>query len=168
MTIAQDYELTIRHAALADAEQLAAWWNDGAAMAHAGFPNGVGTNAARVRSQIEANHDGNRHLILEWDGRPIGEMHYRTEGESTVELGIKICDPSQHERGFGTRYLRMICRYLFREAGYERIILDTNKANTRAQHVYEQKLGFRIRGEREHAIDYELTAADWAEFEKSR
>lgn len=29
--------LTIRQAEVADAEQLAAWWNDGAVMAHAGF-----------------------------------------------------------------------------------------------------------------------------------
>ncbi len=35
--------LTIRQAEVADAKQLTAWWNDGAVMAHAGFPNGLGT-----------------------------------------------------------------------------------------------------------------------------
>ena len=35
--------LTIRQAEVDDAKQLAAWWNDGAVMAHAGFPNGLGT-----------------------------------------------------------------------------------------------------------------------------
>ena len=35
--------LTIRPAEIADAKQLACWWNDGAVMAHAGFPNGIGT-----------------------------------------------------------------------------------------------------------------------------
>ena len=34
--------LTIRQAEAADAKQLAAWWNDGAVRAHAGFPNGLG------------------------------------------------------------------------------------------------------------------------------
>lgn len=34
--------LTIRDAMAVDAEQLTAWWNDGAVMAHAGFPNGLG------------------------------------------------------------------------------------------------------------------------------
>lgn len=34
---------TIRQAKVSDAKQLAAWWNDGAVMTHAGFPNGVGT-----------------------------------------------------------------------------------------------------------------------------
>ena len=33
-------KLTIRDATPADAEQLTVWWNDGAVMAHAGFPNG--------------------------------------------------------------------------------------------------------------------------------
>ena len=37
--------LLIRSALLSDAAQLAAWWNDGAVMAHAGFANGIGTDA---------------------------------------------------------------------------------------------------------------------------
>ena len=35
--------LTIRTAVPSDAAQLTAWWNDGSVMAHAGFPNGLGT-----------------------------------------------------------------------------------------------------------------------------
>lgn len=161
MVIARDNELSIHHATVDDAERLAAWWNDGTVMAHAGFPDGVGTDAERVAQQIRRDHEGDRHLILEHEGKAIGEMHYSTKGEGTAELGIKICDSSQHEKGYGTRYLRLICSYLFDTAGYERIILDTKKANTRAQHVYERKLGFRVRAEREHAIDYELTARDY-------
>ena len=46
--------LTIRQAGVADAKQLTTWWNDGAVMAHAGFPNGLGTTEEEV---IEA---GNR------------------------------------------------------------------------------------------------------------
>ena len=40
--------LTIRTAVPADAEQLAAWWNDGAVMAHAGFPLGLGITEEKV------------------------------------------------------------------------------------------------------------------------
>ena len=40
--------LTIRQAEASDAKQLATWWNDGAVLAHAGFPTGVGTTAAEV------------------------------------------------------------------------------------------------------------------------
>ena len=34
--------LTIRSAVAEDAPLLAKWWNDGAVMAHAGFPDGTG------------------------------------------------------------------------------------------------------------------------------
>ena len=44
----QHEKLTIRQAEAADAKQLAAWWNDGAVMAHAGFPNGLGTTEEEV------------------------------------------------------------------------------------------------------------------------
>jgi len=43
MTKIQYENLTIRQAEVADAKQLAAWWNDGAVMAHAGFSNGSET-----------------------------------------------------------------------------------------------------------------------------
>ena len=35
--------LTIRNATVDDAAILADWWNDGTIMAHAGFPDGLGT-----------------------------------------------------------------------------------------------------------------------------
>ena len=43
--------LCIRNAEKKDCEQLAAWWNDGTVMAHAGFPNGLGTSAAEIEKQ---------------------------------------------------------------------------------------------------------------------
>lgn len=58
--------------------------------------------------------------------------------------------------------------------GYEKVILDTNVKNTRAQHVYEM-LGFtkvRVRendwknqlGELQSSIDYELVQKDFVEY----
>ena len=35
-------DLTIRNATAEDAPLLERWWNDGALMAHAGYPNGTG------------------------------------------------------------------------------------------------------------------------------
>lgn len=45
--------LTIRQAEVADAKQLAAWWNDGAVMAHAGFLKGLGTTGEEVSKDLE-------------------------------------------------------------------------------------------------------------------
>ena len=40
-------DLTIRSALPSDAPQLVCWWNDGAVMAHAGFPLGLGTTVEK-------------------------------------------------------------------------------------------------------------------------
>ena len=170
-------ELLIREVIPEDAEQLCAWWNDGAVMSHAGFPNGLGTSVERILSQIAEQQDPlakhRRHMILYRDVS-IGEMNYRSAGDATCEIGIKICDVSQQNKGLGKIILSMFIRALFEEYGFRRILLDTNLQNTRAQHVYEQ-LGFkklRVRvdswkdqlGRLQSAVDYELTPVDFVPF----
>lgn len=168
----KDGDLVIRDATPTDAELLCAWWNDGNVMEHAGFPNGLGISRNAVAEQLAKDDDEiHRQLILEIDFVPVGEMNYRNKGNKTAEIGIKICNFEEHEKGFGTRYLKMLIGHLFYEKGYDRIILDTNVKNKRAQHVYD-KIGFRqvaIRvdswrnqlGELQSFIDYELTKGDF-------
>lgn len=158
--------LTIRNAVAVDCEQLARWWNDGRVMAHAGFPNGLGTTPERIARELEEDDDvTHRRLVIEYEGRAIGEMSYRRKDGGAAEIGVKICDFSMQERGLGKILLSMLIVRLF-EMGFERIVLDTNLHNTRAQHVYEQ-LGFRkVRvnrdswvdqlGQSQSSVDYEL------------
>lgn len=67
--------------------------------------------------------------------------------------------------------LKMMIRFLFAESqlGVEKVVLDTNRNNLRAQHVYE-KLGFvRLRvkenawqdqlGQWQSSVDYEMSRA---------
>ncbi|MCL2194825.1 MAG: GNAT family N-acetyltransferase [Oscillospiraceae bacterium] len=135
-------------------------------MAHAGFPNGLGTTAQKIAASLAGDNDENRRCIIELHGTPIGEMNYRTKGENVAEIGIKICDATQQNNGYGTTLLRMFVRELFSRHGFEKIVLDTNANNKRAQHVYE-KVGFERVGVRENSwknqqgqlqlsIDYEL------------
>lgn len=157
---------TIRNAGSKDAALLCKWWNDGAVMAHAGFPRGIGTNPEAIKEDLSTDTDDTyRRLIIEADHIPIGEMSYRNIGNATAEIGIKICEIPMQEKGFGTRFLKMLITGLF-AYGFERIVLDTNQNNTRAQHVYE-KLGFQkvqVRydcwtnqlGEPQSSVDYEL------------
>lgn len=171
----KDRELTLRHALPADAPQLAAWWNDGAVMAHAGFPKGLGTSAEEVAKKLAGDADRvHRRLILELAGRPIGEMNYRDLGEDTAEIGIKICVTAEQNHGLGRRALSLLIRYLFEDLGYEKIVLDTNLNNLRAQHVYES-LGFRKTavhedawtdqlGEKQSSVDYELLPGEFVSF----
>lgn len=174
----------IREATAGDAKQLAAWWNDGAIMAHAGFPNGLGTTADKVREDLlsPASKNSVRHII-EVGGVAIGEMNYRTADAvtslnvdradgKTAEIGIKICDADYQNKGYGTKILRLFIRTLFEDYGFEKVVLDTNIKNLRAQKVYENKLGFRRvkvqdhvfqnqLGEWQTVIFYELTPGDF-------
>lgn len=160
--------LVIRDATFDDAQILCNWWNDGKVMEHAGFPNGLGiTEQAIVQKLMNDNDDTHRRLILEVDSIPIGEMSYYNKGSNTAEIGIKICNFDKQEKGLGTEFLKMLIECLFNEKGYNKIILDTNANNKRAQHVYE-KIGFQqvaVRvdswqnqlGEWQSSVDYELT-----------
>ena len=161
-------KITIREAVPADAELLCAWWNDGSVMAHAGFPNGLGTTKEAIIEKLEAQEIQNtcRHII-EYDGRSIGEMNYIRMNESACEMGIKICEADMQNKGIGKVVLSLFINGLFEQLGYDTICLDTNLNNKRAQHVYEQ-LGFqKVRvnvdswrnqlGELQSSVDYALT-----------
>ncbi|MBR3106366.1 MAG: GNAT family N-acetyltransferase [Clostridia bacterium] len=160
-------DLVIRNAESADCAQLAAWWNDGKVMAHAGFPNGLGTTPEEIRESIRTDSDETRRrLIIAYSDKPIGEMSYRNVGDHTAEIGIKICEAPYQEKGLGRVLLSMLIGKLF-SMDYRKIILDTNLKNTRAQHVYEllgfQKLRVNIDawqdqvGQMQSSVDYELT-----------
>lgn len=133
----------IRNAAITDAALLAQWWNDGSVMAHAGFPNGIGTTAEKVAREIRQESDSTvrRYLIL-LDGIRVGELVHRQINPRVCEIGIKICDATKQNQGYGKKILSLFLSGLFDCLGYERIQLDTDLENTRAQHVYES-LGFQ-------------------------
>lgn len=179
-------KLYIKNAEQEDCKQLVRWWNDGAVMAHAGFPNGLGTNEEKVQKQIAADSDDTRrHLVIWYDGNRIGEMSYANLGDSleetgedtienhTADIGIKICNPTFQEKGLGKIVLSMLIRELF-SRGYTKIVLDTNLKNKRAQHVYErlgfQKVNIRMDawidqvGEKQSVVDYELTKEHFVDF----
>lgn len=168
------HNISIRNAVPEDAPLLAAWWNDGAVMAHAGFPNGLGTTADKVAQELAQDSDNTRRrLILLFGQVPIGEMVYRNLGNQAAEIGIKICKQQYQEKGIGRVALSMLIKHLFR-TGYTRILLDTDLNNTRAQHVYEM-LGFqKLRVNRnswqnqlgvwESSVDYELMMKTFHDF----
>ena len=179
-------KLCIKNAEKEDCKQLVSWWNDGAVMAHAGFPNGLGTNEEKVQKQIAADSDDTRrHLVIWYDGNRIGEMSYANLGDSleetgedtienrTADIGIKICNSTFQEKGLGKIVLSMLIRELF-SRGYTKIVLDTNLKNKRAQHVYErlgfQKVNIRMDawidqvGEKQSVVDYELTKEHFVDF----
>ena len=168
----QHENLTIRQAKAFDAKKLTAWWNDGAVMAHAGFPNGLGTTEEHV---IRGLGDG--HMVIEDGERLIGECNYRNVADDVAEIGIKICETDCQNRGVGRKILSMLIGWLFKN-GYTKIVLDTNLTNTRAQHVYES-LGFckvrtnidswrDQRGQLQSSVDYELVEKNFISYIECR
>ena len=164
----QHGNILLRDATKADAIQLAEWWNDGAVMAHAGFPNGLGTTEEEVAEDI-----GTGALIIEEAGKPIGEANYRIVDDKVAEIGIKICVFDCQNRGIGKIVLSMLIRYLF-DNGFDKIVLDTKMKNKRAQRGYES-LGFRkVRGiidswtdqvgKLQSSVDYELVEKDFVDY----
>ena len=158
-------DISLRTAGPEDAAQLAAWWNDGSVMTHAGFPLGLGTSPDEVCRTLEKGR-----MIIREGSRPIGECVYRQTASDTAEIGIKICETDCQNRGIGKNVLRLLIRWLFQQ-GYQKIVLDTAPENTRARHVYEE-LGFRQTalyvdawrdqlGRLQSTVDYTLAATDF-------
>lgn len=171
------HDICIRDAEPKDCAQLATWWNDGAVMAHAGFPKGLGITAAQVEQQIAADTDTTRRrLMIDYQGTSIGEMCFYVSEHTKYEVGIKICEPSFQEKGLGRIILSMLIEELFHR-GATLIFLDTDLKNTRAQHVYEL-LGFKkvaVRpdswkdqlGQLQSTVDYELINKDFHNYKVS-
>lgn len=133
--------LVIRQANENDAKVLCKWWSDGKIMAHAGFPNGIQTDINELIDRLNKETDNKMRLIIEIDTKVVGEMSYKIDN-NIAEIGIKICDFNYQEKGYGTKAIKVLIKYLFEDMKVRKIILDTNLNNTRAQHVYE-KIGFK-------------------------
>ena len=169
--------ILIRSAIDTDAKILTSWWNDGNVMAHAGFPNGLNTTVEEVSIIIKKNQNSlSQTCMIEVDSKSVGECNYRLNN-CFAEIGIKICDTNYQNKGLGSKVLQMLISFIFtdkainKSSKIEKIILDTNVKNLRAQHVYE-KLGFKkVRtnvdswknqlGELQTSIDYELTFEEY-------
>ncbi len=175
--------LTIRSAQEKDAEILTKWWNDGKVMEHAGFPKGLGTVKEKTLELIKQNNVLTQRCVIEYDSLPVGEMSYFIK-DDCAQIGIKICVQSLQNKGLGSKLLKMFIDFLFTDkkvngiVSINKIILDTNKKNLRAQHVYE-KLGFtKLRenincwqdqmGELQSSVDYEMTRASWKALKKAK
>ena len=61
-------EICLRDVTAADCKQLGKWWNDGSIMAHAGFPNGLGTTEEEIWEKTKNDSDTTRR-------RPVSYTH---------------------------------------------------------------------------------------------
>lgn len=174
--------LIIRSANVNDAQILTDWWNDGELMAHAGFPKGLNQTIEATIKQIKQNETKlSQTCIIEIDQKPVGEMSFGI-GKNFAEIGIKICEVRYQNKGYGSKLIQMLIHFLFFDDSInnvvkiDKIILDTNLKNIRAQHVYE-KLGFKKLatnrdawqdqlGEWQSSVDYAVTVEDYCKLNR--
>ncbi|MBO7243902.1 MAG: GNAT family N-acetyltransferase [Alphaproteobacteria bacterium] len=157
--------LVIRKAQITDVPQLVSWWNDGKVMAHAGFPNGLGTTSEKVISLLQKDTEDRCHFIIEIDNASVGEMHYKKIKDFYVEIGIKICEQDFQNKGFGKKILSLFIQELFHNKCYKIIQINVSNANNIAKHVYTQ-LGFKEKFKAADLsyVQYELALADFVSY----
>ncbi len=165
--------IEVRKVLIKDIDKLYKWWNDGEIMKSVGFPRGLGITKENIEEIINKSNKNSELLIVEVDNTSIGEFHYKS-GEKSVEVGIKICEKSYQQKGYGKSVMKIMMNRLFSEFIIEKIVLDTCSENYPAQKLYES-LGFeKIRytkdswkdqeGNSRSHIDYELTRRKWDEY----
>jgi RimJ/RimL family protein N-acetyltransferase len=92
---------------------LCKWRNDEKIMKYAGFPNGWNISEEEIKNIILKETDeitGRR--IIEIDNKPCGEMIYNNKEDNVVEIGIKMCDFTINEKGYGAKALKIFMKYL--------------------------------------------------------
>jgi aminoglycoside 6'-N-acetyltransferase len=121
-----------RLAALVGDPQVARWWGS--------RPDDFDHH----RAGFVADAEGNEAFAIEVDGGLAGWLGvYEEEEPDYRHAGLDIfLDPALHGAGHGARALRLAARWLTRERGHHRLIIDPAAANERAIAVYAS-LGFR-------------------------
>jgi aminoglycoside 6'-N-acetyltransferase len=92
--------------------------------------------------------------ILEYEQKPVGYLQFYpveeegrqeyqwNEGGNPYALDLFIGEPEYWNRGIGTRFIRLLLRYLFDNRAADWVILDPHVDNARAIRTYE-KCGFQ-------------------------
>ncbi|NLY19702.1 MAG: GNAT family N-acetyltransferase [Tissierellia bacterium] len=141
--------IVIRSAVEDDAMYLNRWWNDGDVMEHAGFPKGLNLSLEETIKNIKSWENKLDELcIIEIDGIPIGELNFKIKGD-TAYPGWKICEKEYQNIGYGPKVINLLLNFIFSDVDINsleticEISWDTMAENTRAQYVYEEKIGAR-------------------------
>jgi aminoglycoside 6'-N-acetyltransferase len=151
-------------------DELAAWIDARTASAsdRTVVPSGA-PDANRLRERVERSgemHDQSLDLAIESDGLLVGEIGTFADPDRGVEpglfnLSIGLFSPSDRGRGRGTEAVGLLCDWLFRSAGAERVESSTAVSNAAMRRVFD-KVGFRF------VRVYGRWDVDWAHYAVSR
>jgi RimJ/RimL family protein N-acetyltransferase len=138
-----------------DADLVSRWYEDDRVRKLMGDPP---TSFARRRQRYEdaLTRDGDdvyRFVICRLaDDEPVGrsDVFDIDRANGSCAFGLTIGDPAQWGQGLGTDAVMAIQDFAFGELRMERLWLDTDAHNERAQAVY-RKAGFQVEGILRHA-----------------
>jgi RimJ/RimL family protein N-acetyltransferase len=90
-------------------------------------------------------HDKTFLIEMRTQEKPLGTVHYwlKPDPMKTAVLSIKIADPCERDKGFGTEAQKYLVIYLFEQIGVRRVHVYTDTEN-KAQQRCLKKLGFSI------------------------
>ena len=137
-----------------DADLVSAWYADDRVRKLMGDPP---TSAARRRQRYAeaVKEDGDsvyRFLICRLDtDEPVGrtDIFFVDRANGSCAFGITIGDPAMWGQGLGSDAVHAVMDFAFGELRMERLWLDTDAHNERAQAVY-RKAGFVVEGRLRH------------------
>jgi RimJ/RimL family protein N-acetyltransferase len=138
-----------------DAELVHRWYEDTRVQTLMGDPP-LSLAARRRRYEDAVTGDGPnvfRFVICRLDDdAAIGrtDLFDIDRDNGSLAFGITIGDPSLWGQGFGTDAVNALVDFAFGQLRMERVWLDTDHVNTRAQAAYK-KAGFSVEGRLRHA-----------------
>lgn len=137
-----------------DADLVSRWYSDDRVRKLLGdLPASKAARRARYEAAVREDGDSAYRFVICRldDDTPVGRMDLfdidRTNGHCT--FGIAIGDPQLWGHGLGTDAVNAIVDFAFGELRMERVMLDTDADNLRAQAAY-RKAGFVVEGRRRH------------------
>jgi RimJ/RimL family protein N-acetyltransferase len=91
-------------------------------------------------------------------GLIVGDMalHWVSERDRTAEIGF-VFDPHHQGKGFATEAAHALIDWVFKEAGFHRVIGRTEARNAASARVLE-KLGMRLEA---HLVENEWVKGEW-------
>lgn len=146
----------LRPAERDDIERFVRWFADAEVTRHlAGrAPFSKAMEERWFETMIEEQGKKSWHFVicLLEDDRPIGTagFHHINQEDGHASFGISIGEKAEWSKGYGTDALRAISDFGFGQLRLERIELDVDAPNKRAQRSYE-KAGFVREGVLRHA-----------------
>lgn len=132
------------------------WWNDGNVMKYVGFPQGLNINDNEVVQSIkgyQGQEQADFFVILDEDGKVIGEFCFKLIREDTATFDIKIGEVNRQGKGYGRQSVLQGIEYIAQMKTIDFIEIGVSPENSRAISLY-RSVGFKeIRRLKNHWID---------------